>query len=95
MGNALLQSVNDWKRSGTVTFSGCHSIQLFMELVPGLIVDGYSGDEVFFNYREKAQGALWSENAKNMGCRSKWHIVCCIFATSALGVCRRVNLLWC
>lgn len=95
MGNTLLNCVNGWKRNGDVAFSGYQSIQIFMELAPGFKIDGFSDDEVFLNYREKAQDTLWSGNAKNMDCRSKWHIVCCIFATSAPGVCRRVNLLWC
>lgn len=95
MGNTLFQGVNYWKHGCVVTFSGEWSTQILSELVHKPMVEDFTGDDVISSYCEKAQDAMWSGNAKNMYCGSKWHIVCCIFATSAQGVCRRVNLLGC
>tara|TARA_R110000868_G_scaffold411790_1_gene711303 strand:+ start:43976 stop:44251 length:276 start_codon:yes stop_codon:yes gene_type:complete len=91
----LFQSVNSWKHDCAVALTGYQSIQNLPELVRKSKVEDFTDDDVIFRYCEKAQDALWSGNAKNMYCGSEWHIVCCIFETSAQGVCRRVNLLEC
>jgi len=95
MGNTFLSGVNLWKHDCAAASPGYQSIRFLLELAPGLLIDDFTVDNDLFNCREKTQYTLWSGNAKNMDCRSKWHIVCSLFATSAQGVCRRVNLLRC